>query len=582
MRAPFSFPLVCLVWLLLVTTASAQVLPTDQSPGNTTRTPSDASQNPLPGYRVTPYAEPGQPSPWQRLIDEFLAPSSQDASRAYLQRIPPTPSAPDQIRELLLALEPLSREQIKTLLDRQPKGSSLLPFLQLVLGDRLAVAGEEQAAQQAWQKASHSSLVNTEAMRRIANDPNATEAVVAGLMIPLTGPSAAMGNNLILAARKALADYRDVNLHLEVEDSGANETTAQEAVRKLVGRGSRIIIGPIFHAAALGAAKAAAASKIPIITLNPRQEILSAGGNVFLNAFQPDAQARVMARHAMQTAHLQRFAILAADSDYGRLQAQTFAEEVAALGGTVTRSILFPEQETDFSNALKMIVQTDPGAARQRTAQGSGQEPAPLIDFEALYLPASAKQVRLIAPQAALFGIVSPKIALLGSSLWNRPELLEESESLQGATFCDIDHNKRDQFNASHQKTLGIAPVPALSMLVYDSIAVLAQLLRDQRLGGPQWQEGITRPNGFHGSAGSLRFLDNGLSERNLHLYRIDGKRIVPLAAPPGSGAPDPARRISRPVPAVETEPRLQPANEPPPVDPEAIEAEIPVLPLSQ
>ncbi|MBF0181207.1 MAG: penicillin-binding protein activator [Magnetococcales bacterium] len=582
MRAPFSFPLVCCVWLLLATTAGAQVLPTDQSPGDTTGALSDASQNPLPGYRVTPYAEPGQPSPWQRLVHDFLNASGQDSARAFLQRIPPTPSAPDQIRELLLALEPLSREQIKTLLDRQPKGSSLLPFLHLVLGDRLAAAGEEQAAQQAWQKASQSQLVNAEAMRRIANEANAADAVVAGLMIPLTGPSAAMGNNLILAARKALADYRDVNLHLEVEDSGANETTAQEAVRKLAGRGSRIIIGPIFHAAALGAARAAAASQIPIITLNPRQEILSAGGNVFLNAFQPDAQARIMARHAMRTARLQRFAILAADSDYGRLQAQTFAEEVTALGGTVTRSILFPEQETDFSNALKMIVQTDPEGAKRRAAQGAGKELGPLIDFEALYLPATARQVRLIAPQAALHGIVSPGIALLGSSLWNRPELLEESESLQGAIFCDIDQNSRDQFNASHQKTLGIAPVPALSMLVYDSIAVLAQLLRDQRLGGPQWQEGITRPNGFHGSAGLVRFLDNGLSERNLHLYRIDGKRIVPVGAPPGGGAQNPPRRVSRPAPAIEVDPQPQPANEPPPVDPEATEAEIPVLPLSQ
>ncbi|MBF0428397.1 MAG: penicillin-binding protein activator [Magnetococcales bacterium] len=513
---------------------------------------------------------------WETLIKNTLNTPLPDTSKSFIQKIPPAPTEPQQIRELFLALEPLSREQIKSVLDRQPQSSPLLPFLHLILGDRAATLGEEKEAQALWKKATLSPVVNAEAMLRIANDSQGQDPLVVGLLIPMSGQSAGMGNNLVMAARKALADYRDVNLHLEVADSGGTAESARLAVENLLSRGSKVIIGPVFHPEAMAAAKSAAAKRIPIITLNPRHEILTAGtgGFTYLNAFQPEAQARIMARHAIHEAGLRRFAILAADSDYGKLQGQTFANEIAALGGIVTHSVLFPEQETDFSTALKMLVNLDPDAIKTRltTARASSlldpldrpmprteKDLEPLVDFEALFLPVTAKQARLIAPQAVTFNIHAPNTVLLGVSLWNRPELLEGADALNGAIFCDSNLASRDQFNAIYQKILGVAPVPALSMLTYDSIAILAQLLRDQRLGGVEWQKGLNRENGFHGSTGLIRFQPNGISERFYHLYRIEEKKFVSILVPPQNGAQDPNSIQMLPTPAPEEHPQSTP-----------------------
>ncbi|MEO5330962.1 MAG: penicillin-binding protein activator [Magnetococcus sp. YQC-5] len=546
-----------LAWMPALAVAGDSTVPHSQKTGHDQNSNQIGTISPA---RIVPLDPSDTQSPWQSLINDFLQDSRHHSSRSYLQRTPPTPSAPDQIRELFLALAPLSRDQLKTLLDRQPPSSALLPFIHLVLGDRAAADGEEKEAHLHWQKASLSTLVNTEAMLRLANDANPKDSFVAGLMIPLSGASASMGTNLIMAARKALADYRDVNIHLEVADSGGSAASAQAAVKNLIARGSKIIIGPIFHPEAIAAAKTAAAHNIPIMPLNPRQEILAAGGAVYLNAFQPDSQARIMARHAFKDAGLRRVAILAADTDYGQLQAQTFIDEFMALGGEITHSVLFPEQETDFSTAIKMLVHLDPDAVKarlaapktgaldpmDRPAPRSEKNLEPLVDFEALFLPTTAKQARQIASQASLFNIRSPGIALLGASLWNRPELLEETDFLLGGTFCDINQTVRDHFNAICQKILGVTPIPALSMLTYDSIVILAQLLRDQRLGGVEWHQGFTRSTGFYGSAGPVRFLTNGVSERLYHLYQIEEKRTVFLPAPPQNGAPDPNRRPSR------------------------------------
>ncbi|MBF0341298.1 MAG: penicillin-binding protein activator [Magnetococcales bacterium] len=495
-------------------------------------------------------------SSWQQWVDETLRTPGPEKGKASVQRLPPpAPTTSEQVREIFLALEPLEREELQHLVERQPPASPVLPFLHLMLGDRAVAAGDEKSAQSLWQKASQDPHVKSEALRRLATNTQDPEMIVAGLMIPMSGPSASMGNTLVMAARKALADHRDVNIHLEVADSGGNATTAKAAVENLVSRGSQVILGPVFHPEAVAAAKAAKAANVPIIPFNPRAEILASGGSIHLNAFHPDAQARVMARYAVQQAGLKRFAILAAASDYGQLQAQTFANEVVALGGIVTRSVLFPETETDFSNALKMLVNMDAEGIKSRLAAGrsamlsdpldrppprSEKELEPLVDFDALFLPATAKQVRMIAPQAALFQIRSPKTRFLGTSLWNRPELLEEAETLTGAIFCDIDMDNREQFTAVHRKILGVAPVPALSMLTYDSIAILAQLLRDQRLSGQPWPQGLTRESGFHGSAGPVRFLPDGTSERYYHFYNIQDKKIVLMNIPAQNGAPEP------------------------------------------
>ncbi|NGZ07616.1 MAG: penicillin-binding protein activator [Magnetococcales bacterium] len=514
---------------------------------------------------------------WHNLIQEILAAPEPTRGKTTLHRIPPAPVAPEEIRAVHLALEPLDKEELQLLLQRQPATSPLAPFLHLFLGDRAAAEGQESEAQTLWKKAAGHPQINAEAQRRLTSDQKDQPGLTAGLMVPMSGASAAMGNTLVMAARKALADHRDVQIRLEVIDSGGSAATAKSAVENLVARGVQVIVGPVFHPEAVAAAKAAKTAHIPILPLNPRAEISEVGGAIHLNAFHPDAQARVMARHAIKKG-LKRFAILAADTDYGQLQAQTFANEVVALGGIVARSILFPEQETDFTTALKMLVNLEPEAAKGRLAAARSamlldplDRPAPrsekeleaLLDFDALFLPATAKQVRMIAPQAALFQIRSPAITLLGSSLWNRPELLEEAELLTGATFCDIDMDQREQFATVHRKVLGTAPIPALSMLVYDGIAILAQLLRDQRLGGPEWTHGLTRDSGFHGSAGFVRFLPNGTSERYYHLYRIQEKKILLLDQPAQTGAPDPGQMNHSSAATPDDGMRLHPVDEP-------------------
>ncbi len=323
-------------------------------------------------------------------------------------------------------------------------------------------------------------------------------------MLPLSGRHKLWSANLLHAAQKALADYRDVPISLFIADSSGTPEDTKIAVENLHQQGVKIILGPIGHESAKTAATQAVSLQLPIITLNPSADIALAGDQVYMNAFHPERQARIMAHYAVKEREFVRIAILAPDSSYGRLMAGAFAEEVEALDGKVVRSTFFAPDSPDFTPWIKALVHLDPNVVEKRLKKAATTIPIdpsdPLpptkkddldawADFDALFLPTQANQIRLIAPQAAFYNIRSPQVTLLGTSRWNRQSLFEGgTEYLRGAVFLDTDRQLRDQFRMAFRQIWEEDPT-SIATMTYDGVAVIAQLLREQRMGGEK--EGI-------------------------------------------------------------------------------------------
>jgi len=63
------------------------------------------------------------------------------------------------------------------------------------------------------------------------------------------------------------------------------------------------------------------------------------------------------------------------------------------------------------------------------------EEPQPIIDFDAIFIPDSFQRVAMIAPQLAFHDVLG--VQLLGTSAWQSPKLVEMAKDyIQGALFC--------------------------------------------------------------------------------------------------------------------------------------------------
>ncbi|MBF0625333.1 MAG: penicillin-binding protein activator [Magnetococcales bacterium] len=507
---------------------------------------------------------------WREMLESYFHSQDPEATLVFLQSQSPGPFSADQVRILVQTAAFLDRDRLSRLVNQQPQESRIAPYLQLVLGDKQAALGEEETAHQLWRQvagASQAPAAAAEALLRLGQGGRESPVPFkVGLLLPLSGPSAQLGQNLLHAAQQALAHYRDVPLSLEVADTRGEMTATWAAMDRLAEQGVRLVLGPVFHAPAKAAAEEARKRGLPLITFNPQSDVtqtrpgggLDSGpvnppsleqGGVYLNAFHPTHQALVMARHAILNRKLRQVAILAPKSRYGEHISGAFAQETLRLGGRVTRLDYFSEESPDFSMAIRSLAHLDEESQRRRSgaakraprldpADPLGVDKAtdlePWVDFEALFLPARADQVRLIAPQAVFYNAGPPHVTLLGSALWNNTKLLlmDGTDYLQGAVFCDTASQPREQFDAAYQKNWS-EPASQLAQLAYDGVAVVAQMLRDERLGGPSWQVSLQRPEGFPGSTGRVRFLPNGESLRDYHLYHVTGNGVAYLAGPP-------------------------------------------------
>ncbi|MBF0286025.1 MAG: ABC transporter substrate-binding protein, partial [Magnetococcales bacterium] len=145
-------------------------------------------------------------------------------------------------------------------------------------------------------------------------------------------------------------------------------------------------------------------------------------------------------------------------------------------------------------------------------------------------LPMRAEQARLLAPQAAARHLRPGKVLMMGSALWNRPELLKEgTEFLKGALFCDLSPTAMETFAARYREAWGQEPNLPLAMLTHDSVAALAQGMREQRRGGVEWRRQLIRPGGFQGAAGPFTFQNDGRSRRECPLLQVREEGIAPL-----------------------------------------------------
>ena len=111
-----------------------------------------------------------------------------------------------------------------------------------------------------------------------------------------------------------------------------------------------------------------------------------------------------------------------------------FANQIKKLVG-----LYYPRPEIEVMDESKQVTDTQDLTEKSEAAapeEPTEEEPLPIVDFEAIFIPDVYSQVGLIAPQLAYYDVTG--IKLLGTNLWNSPKLVEMAAPyLQGSIFVD-------------------------------------------------------------------------------------------------------------------------------------------------
>ncbi len=379
-----------------------------------------------------------------------------------------------------------------------------------------------------------------------------------GIVLPLTGDYKGLSDLMLNAIALAVDLQNRGGVQVSLKDSKGDPNAAAQAVEDLAREGAIAILGPIALAEGQAAAVRAQQIGIPILSLSRAEGLTEVGEYVFRDMPTNSAQARAIGRYAQKKLGARSFGILRPDSTYGDEVTRYFWDALEQGGGEVTAYEHYPQRTTtfkpfvqrmvgrtpddlaerkDFSDEAEKITQqiTDPYRRRKALDQLRKQT-GPIVDFDALFIPDSARTIRLIAPAIAAEDVITSgcdqrelevvrkttrtenvrTVQLLGTNLWDNPDLVDErvgaAKYVQCSIFADsfFAQSQRpatrkfvDDYDAAYHRVPGFLEAHA-----YDAAAILRRVVEERRPRSRDEMRGalasMSRP--FDGATGDTVF----------------------------------------------------------------------------
>ncbi len=340
---------------------------------------------------------------------------------------------------------------------------------------------------------------------------------IIGVVLPLSGRQRAYGERALRGALLAADLMAPPNLpsgppvELWVRDTGSDPARAAAAVDELAKQGVAAIVGSPDRVEAQSAVPRAEQLGIPFLELAP--DDARRGAAAFKLVRQSEARARELARLAAHRG-ARSVAVLAPDSGYGRAMATAFVDEARRLNMRVGADLRYPETATTFIDPVRRLQQSSP---------------------DAIFVPAAASQLQLIAPQLASSGVtrlpgVKPKgkLAQLYATADGLNDRFVQSTAkyLDGAIlapvfFPDTGDPRAAEFLSRYRAAYNEEP-SSLDALAFDAVRAV-RIALDHADGSTAALVNALSHLGENGLTGEIAFTAGGDRAGAPPLYTVDG-----------------------------------------------------------
>lgn len=351
--------------------------------------------------------------------------------------------------------------------------------------------------------------------------PPAPTAIRVGLLMPSSGtPDLAEYAELIregvdLAVAEYEADRRNPEIELLVRDDAGNSLRAARAIEAFESEGAVAIIGPLMSDA-LDAATASRRGDLVLLSPTASQAPLNQSHVYSLNATDSQGGA-ALARWAMASG-LRRLAVLYAISETDAASARAFADAARSTGAQIVAEIPFDPGTTTFQVPVTRLVEARP---------------------QAVYIAASARDLRQLVPQLAYYGL--KEVQILGGEEWIEPDVLRTlpGPAIEGVVAATpLPTGSEDTgwtdfvelYQTTYRRSLD-NPYPALG---YDAARLILREVARGRTRPGELADALADVRDYRGATGILSIEDGRITRRPF-LIRIRSGRPEPL---PFGGSP--------------------------------------------
>jgi len=301
-----------------------------------------------------------------------------------------------------------------------------------------------------------------------------------GVLLPLSGPFQAHGQAALEGIQQALANAPHVDLVVR-DTAGQAGLAAQGAQELILDEHVAAILGPIGELESRAAVTSAARFQVPHLVLSSSPEVCANVPTALRIRLSAGEKVEALARYAVTELGVRRAALLVPQQKARRQQMAAFWDELVRLGGEVRSVASYAPKQRDFKPIIGELLGAD--------KPGKGT-----VDFDALFIPDDALEVRRLVPFLKYYGVRvktrpsmkstrrSQAVQLLGVEAWNSSAVIDAEGLTDNAVFVDtffhdpddrpVDHFVR-AFYARHRRKPN-----AFQAEVYDAVNLLASAMK--------------------------------------------------------------------------------------------------------
>lgn len=401
-----------------------------------------------------------------------------------------------------------------------------------------------------------------------------------GILLPLSGEYAKIGEVLKNAAFMALYDFKMPNLVLQFYDTQGTQEGARLAAEDAVAQDVRLIVGPLFQHEVRSVRSVAHSARVKVVTFSSHPSNL--GDGVYSIAPLASQQVEYMTNYACEKG-FKNFALLSEDNITGDVASYAIKEASKNCGAKVTKAAFYnPRLDSSVQPAIASIVPKTvdemekvreeelkrledlrenviAGKAvslRVPLEEGCPEEGCRLwhpedwtfeakrikeeeldqiiqdlkekefvrdpFEFDAILITGAGAQLRFIGSLFSYYDFPQ-EVKILGTAAWAEANPQREL-SLLGGWFVHLPSDGFKKFSARYAKLYEEKP-PRIASQAYDAVALSAVLAQSDDFS----DSALTSISGFNGVDGLFRLLPNGLSERGLDVKGVEKRGFVTL-----------------------------------------------------
>lgn len=367
-----------------------------------------------------------------------------------------------------------------------------------------------------------------------------------GVILPLSGKLATVGKKIQKALTLSLYNQQLSHITLYFEDNKSTQEGSIQAATNIINKNVKIVIGPILRDNVLAANTVIINTQVPIFTFSNDESI--AGNNIFLNNINLKQESYEITRFAADNNN-KRFTCLTPENLYGDIQKASFASTLNKLNVALESCQSFDAKNIDVNKALKKLLEIDKNErlrlAELRTLEkefeklGNAMDDDKIakmeelkqqkdlynINFDAIFIPTSAKKVKIIAPQLAFYDIdFSNGVVFLGTSSWDDNSILKnKGEHLHFSRFLSLKSDKFKNFAKQYKELFHSQPT-LLSGFAYDILNIAQNIDFNS-----SFYSQIYNKQGFSVLTGNVKFMPNNTPNRVYGVSKISRRKIKPI-----------------------------------------------------